>query len=92
MSTDFQHYAVDRIEGAHAVLVDDDGTTVDVELNRLPGEIGPGLVLRVSVDGRGSPVWEGAVVDDEETDARTSRAEETLKELRTRDPGGDIEL
>ena len=93
METERQEYcAVDRIEGAIAVLIDDAGDELAVELSELPKGIKEGVVLRVAHDPDGNPVWASAVIDDAEAQRRKSEADEVLRDLRRRDPGGDIEL
>ncbi len=86
------YYAVDRMEGTVAVLVADDGTTVDVPRRRLPSGVREGSVLQVSVGEDGSLDWSSAELDEAERERRLKRARETLDQLRKRDPGGDIAL
>ncbi len=84
-------WVVDRIEGAVAVLVrDEDMRQEDVAVALLPAGIGEGTVLRVP--GGNCPAWTQAAVDEEMRRARLCEAEEALKRLRRRDPGGDIVL
>jgi len=85
-------YAVDRIEGASAVLVDDAGATVTVATRALPAGAAEGIVLLVLVGPDGEPAWKSARVDQAETARRRKEAAERLKRLRKRDPGGDIRL
>ena len=80
-------FAVDRIEGGRAVLVDDDGAARDVALADLPPGLREGVVLRVPV-ARTRPEWAGATVDEEEARRRLAEAERALDRLRRRDPGG----
>ncbi len=85
-------YAVDRIGDKAATLVCDSGDTITVALQDLPAGIREGTVLCVPRDAQVGPDWRSAQIDAAETERRRREAEETLKELRRRDPGGDIEL
>ena len=85
-------YAVDSIGDEVATLVGDSGDTVTVTLQDLPAGIREGTVLRVAREAQLGPDWRSAQIDDAETERRRREAEETLRELRQRDPGGDIEL
>ncbi|UCG85626.1 MAG: DUF3006 domain-containing protein [Gemmatimonadota bacterium] len=85
-------YAVDRIEREQAVLVGDDGDEVLVPLSNLSTHVREGSVLRVRVGQSGELNWPEARIDDEETARRQKEAEEVLRELRKRDPGGDVQL
>ncbi len=85
-------YAVDSISDKAATLVGDSGDTITVALQDLPAGIREGTVLRVPRAAQLGPDWRSAQIDDAETERRRREAEETLKELRRRDPGGDIEL
>ncbi len=85
-------YAVDSIGDKAAILVGDSGDTITVALRDLPAGIREGTVLRVPRDAQVGPDWRSAQIDDAETERRRREAEETLKELRRRDPGGDIKL
>ena len=76
-------YAVDRLEGSSAMLVDDAGKLVTVPRSRLPKNVAPGDVLRVP-ERHGTPDWGTSVVDTRETERRG-------EELNKRDPGGDTE-
>lgn len=86
-----QFYAVDRVEGRTALLVADDGSTLEVALDRLPRKTREGSVLRLSV-GPAGPDWETARLDTAERRRRLREAKEVLKRLRSRDPGGDVTL
>lgn len=85
-------WVVDRVEGSIAVLVrDEDERTEDVPIETLPAGSREGAVLRVpEADGR--PDWTAATLDEEARRARLREAEEVLRRLRRRDPGGDIKL
>jgi hypothetical protein len=85
-------YAVDRIEGAIAVLVGDDGATADLERSALPARIKEGTVIRVSLGSEGQPDWSTAEIDEKERSRRLKIAEERWKNLSESDPGGDIML
>ena len=85
-------WVVDRVEGSVAVLIrDGDERTVDVPSKALPAGSREGAVLRVpEMDGR--PDWAAAVPDEEARRARLREAEDVLRRLRRRDPGGDVKL
>lgn len=85
-------YAVDRLEGEVAVLIADSGESTTVPVRELPTGIGERMVLRVPKDREGRPDWRSARIDEAETKRRKREAQEALKELRKRDPGGDIKL
>ncbi len=85
-------WTVDRVEAGVAVLVGDaDERTAEVPLSGLPVGTREGSVLRVQ-DSEGRPDWGAAVLDEELRQARLSEAEQTLRRLRRRDPGGDVVL
>ena len=93
MSESQRVYAVDRIEGASAILVEDGGAAeVRVGRDVLPSSVREGSVLRVPLAADGSPRWEAAVQDEALEQARRQEAAEALDELRKRDPGGDVAL
>jgi hypothetical protein len=85
-------YAVDRIESQRALLEDDDGTTLIVNVRSLPRGTKEGTVLRVPLDDAGNPEWNTAAIDDAETARRRAEARDRLERLKKRDPGGDITL
>ena len=85
-------YAIDRIEGAMAVVVADDGTSADVQRTLLPARAREGTVLRVSLGSDGRPDWSSAKLDETERQRRLKAAEEQLKKMSQGDPGGDIQL
>jgi hypothetical protein len=87
-----RYYAVDRIEGRIAVLVDDGGMPLDAPRSSLPAGAREGSVLRVPIDRDGNPDWSLVEVDEAERQRRLKEARETLNRLRKRDPGGDIAL
>jgi hypothetical protein len=85
-------YAVDRIERGLVVLLDDSGDEASMAIERLPGGLVEGSVLRVPLAAEGGPDWDRARIDRAETQRRLREAREILSELRKRDPGGDVEL
>jgi hypothetical protein len=85
-------YVVDRIERDVVVLVADTGDEVTVPRGSLPSAVEEGAVLRVPVAAEGGLDWAAARVDRAETERRLQEAREILRQLRRRDPGGDIEL
>jgi hypothetical protein len=50
------------------------------------------VVLKVPSDGPREFEWERARVDEEATEERLARAKALLRELKERDPGGDVVL
>jgi hypothetical protein len=92
MSTDVRTLVVDRIEGGVAVLVTDAGETVEVGRELLPRGAREGVVVQVPRGADGLYEWSRAVLDEEATRERRGEAEEILRELRKRDPGGDVAL
>jgi hypothetical protein len=89
---DVAYYAIDRIEGQIAVLVGDDGMSVDVPKRVLPAGVREGSVLQVQIGKDSTPDWSNAVLDEAERERRVKEGRETLDRLRKRDPGGDITL
>lgn len=85
-------YAVDRIEGTIAVLVGDDGSTIEVPKTLLPRGVREGTVLRVGLGSDGSPDWSRASIDKEEQARRMNAVRRQLDEMKRSDPGGDITL
>lgn len=83
-------YTVDRIEGAIAVLVGDDGVGLDVPARSFPLRLHEGVVLRVRLAADGTPDWSSAAVDQAERERRVTAAREALDRLRRADPGGDV--
>lgn len=85
-------YVVDRLEGRFAVLVDDDGAEdVLVERKTFPFEVEEGMVLRVPV-AEGRADWRLAEADEAERERRLEDERARMNRLRSRDPGGDLEL
>ena len=85
-------WVVDRIESGIAVMVrDDNARQKDVPLAVLPADTREGAVLRVP-ETQGRPLWSHAVADEEIRLERLQKAEEVLKRLRARDPGGNVAL
>jgi len=64
-----RYYAVDRIESGVAVLIDDQGRTASVPLDRLPAGTSDGIVLRVPLDDT-VPNWSRAFIDSDESARR----------------------
>ncbi len=85
-------YAVDRIEGQTAVLIDEAGRALSLALALLPDGLEEGAILRVPRGADGAPEWPLARVDRAEAERRRAEARKALDELRKRDPGGDVEL
>jgi Protein of unknown function (DUF3006) len=83
------YFVVDRMEGKIAVVVGDDGRTVDVPRTDLPKGSREGTVLRA--DGA-DPDWAKAEIDEAEGRRRLEQARDTLRRLSETDPGGDVEL
>ena len=90
--SDILRVVVDSKEGDMRLLVADDGRSFSIPVKQLPRGCGSeGAVLDVPFES-GRLAWHAAVRNKAEEAARRSKAGEMLKELRTRDPGGDIEL
>jgi len=85
-------YAVDRFGRKRVVLVGDSGDEVTVARADLPAAVKEGTVLRVPLDREGGLDWPAARIDVEESESRRREAERIIRELRERDPGGDVEL
>ena len=79
-----RRWNVDRFEGRDkeiAVLVDDEGVTVNIPRALLPDEVGAGEVVTITI-----------ARDAEATAAVAAEAEQLAAELKATDPGGDIAL
>jgi hypothetical protein len=87
-----QVYVVDQLDNDIATLVSDAGRTITLPKSRLPLQIAEGSVLRVPLDRGGALDWPAAWIDKEETRRRRNEAENMLRDLRDRDPGGDVKL
>ncbi len=86
-------YVVDSLTGYVASLIgEDDSRQVTIARNQLPLGITEGTVLRVSQKDDDTPDWPSAQINAAETERRVDEARSIIKELRKRDPGGDIEL
>jgi len=86
-------WVVDRIEGDTVVLVEDGtGRSLDVSRSLISVSIDEGMVLRVPATADGDPDWSLAVPDEELRQRRLAEAHDILKELKKRDPGGDVVL
>lgn len=91
----FAFFAVDRIvrDGPErmAVLIPDNGEPIHVPHAELPSGTSEGAVLRVA-RRHGQWDWSHSVLDQQEQTARLNRARQLQRELRRRDPGGDLRL
>jgi hypothetical protein len=92
MSDERIYYAVDRLEGDRAVLVNDRREQVELAVSSLPFRVREGMVLLIPVDRNGRPEWFRAVRDEGEERRRLKEGADRLERLRRRDPGGDISL
>ena len=89
-------WVVDSIENGVALLVEmsDDEEPALIEMDAaLLGDAGvEGAVLVVPLGDVGEPLWDQAERDLKTEAEMRAEAERILKELRTRDPGGDVVL
>jgi hypothetical protein len=86
-------WVVDRVEDGVAILVEDEGEIVaEVALTILGSAAVEGAVLVVPLGSIGEPVWSEARRDPELEAERLGEAEEVVERLRSRDPGGDVEI
>ena len=85
-------YVVDSLTDDMASLIGDNSRQVTIARDQLPSGVAEGTVLRVPEKDDGTPDWPNAHVDAAETERRLDEARSIIKELRKRDPGGDIEL
>ncbi len=86
-------FAVDRIEGQIARLVDDEERRIAVPVVRLPRGVTAGDVLSIPLDDAGTPAWSAARIDADEAKRRLGEAKRLLKEMKERgDPGGNVEV
>ena len=85
-------YAIDRLEGKTAVLIADDGSTVEIARAQLPSHLLEGAVLRVCLGANGEPDWSSAEIDHEEEERRIKGAKQMLDEMKRSDPGGNLTL
>ena len=74
-----RYYAVDHIEGTTAILVDDDGHSASVPLDRLPHELEEGMVLRVTFEAENVPNWSRSALDIVETERRMREGGENVE-------------
>ena len=89
---EYEVWVVDRVESDVAVLVEAEGELVaEVGLTELGSHGVEGAVLVVPLGSVGEPVWSEAARDPELEKARRAKAEDTLRGLRERDPGGNIQ-
>ncbi len=87
-----QRYAVDRLDAATAVLIDENGHAIVIPKNRLGVAPEEGMILFIPVDSSGTPNWYEARVDQEAAEEARKEARKILDELKERDPGGDVKL
>ena len=74
------------------VLVEEEGELVaEVGVAELGPHAVEGAVLVVPLGTVGEPMWDRAARDTAQEETRRAEAEDVLRRLRTRDPGGDIE-
>lgn len=96
MDEDREVWIVDRVESGVAVLVedsDDEAAAVIEMAAHLLGDLAvEGAILVVPLGTVGDPVWDRAERDTASEEARRAEAERMLRELKTRDPGGDVSL
>jgi len=85
-------FAVDRFEGKYVVLLGDDETAYDVRRAELPASLREGSILSVKLNEEGEPLWSDARLDVAEYQRRLENTRQQLRELKQRDPGGDITL
>ena len=84
---------VDRIEGRTAIIVAELRDDVyPVLLEELPAGTVEGSVLSVRLDSGGQPRWTTAQIDEDRRRDLRRQADDGIGKLRSRDPGGDIEL
>jgi hypothetical protein len=58
-----RRFAVEQIEGAVAVLLDEERHQIVVPLNRLPRSSRNGVLLSVPLDETGTPHWSAAAIE-----------------------------
>jgi hypothetical protein len=93
MTGDWRRYAVDRLEGRHAILIgDDDEQPVEVPLASLPFRVHEAWVLAVPLDRHGRPRWASAERDEAEERRSLAEGQARLERLKRRDPGRDISV
>lgn len=86
-------WVVDRVEDGVATLVEDEGEIVaEVALTILGSAAVEGAVLVVPLGSVGEPVWSEARRDPELEVERLAEGEEVVERLRSRHPGGDVEI
>lgn len=86
-------WTIDRFEGELAVVELGDGRFLDLPRWMLPTDAAEGthLVVRSRTERTGARVL-NIVVDHAATEAASQEVRATVERLRSRDPGGDIEL
>src|SRR5690606_7722167 len=84
-----RRWAVDRIEGETAVLVEHgSGRTAEMGRSGTGTTVREGTLPRVPVSPSGTLLWASAVADTAAEEERLEEGRRILDELRTRDPGG----
>jgi hypothetical protein len=84
-------YAIDRFEGATAIVIADAGQVYEVPRSTLPKGSREGTVLEIQRSSD-PPDWSRATINEAERTRRLDRAREALKRLGETDPGGDVTL
>jgi hypothetical protein len=86
-------WAVDRVEGELAIVVqEDDEIVVQVGVVELGDYAVEGALLRVPLGPVGEPLWAEATRALEAEAERRVGAGKRIAELQERDPGGDVAL
>ena len=86
-------FAVDRLEEAIAVVIDDDGNAHDVQTRTLPADCrAEGAVIRVVIGAKGAPEWKTALRDKDEERRRRDEMQRRVDSLKRKDTGGDVSL
>jgi len=85
-------FAVDRIEGSHAVLESEKGELITVSVKAFATPPHEGAVYRVPHDAKGKPNWAAALLDPAEEARRRDALGKRMARLRESDPGGDLKL
>jgi hypothetical protein len=80
-------YVVDRIDQAVAVLIDEQGRTASVPVDRLPAGTGEGVVLRIPVE-QNVLNWSQAMIDRAATERRRDAARQAVEERQEQGPAG----
>jgi len=91
-----RYYSIDRIEGTEdgrrrIMLVDDDGSTVDLPESAFSLRPREGWVLVVPM-AAGVPDWSRAARDAAEENRRLAKGRAAMARMRATDRGGDVTL